>query len=267
MRSAVLFVLVSLLLTTLPGKSSADSGDWVLPGDMPDFSVILGNVYIELGHNPIRNIPVVVQLDRDLPPKLVEVSIKAAKIWNRAWRRYLNKLYPESPCESGKREDRKIADLFVWRQSSQKLNTEVDGINAIRLSDDGPWHSMARVRVKRKLEGELKFWWGIPYLHLRPVVVDTDMEIYFHQRRKVNYSDFLLPQKRELDSLSVVAHELGHFLDLGHYIGREESVMRQTCCMGKRLLPKSMEIKRILKINGEDSLWFCSEPVAKRGYY
>ena len=266
MRIAVLFVLVSLLLAIPPGKSSAVAGDWV-PGDMPDFSVVLGNVYIELGHNPVRNIPVIVQLDRDLPPKLVAVSIKAVNIWNRSWKRYLNKLYPESPCESGKGEERKIADLFVWRQSSQKLKTEVDGINAISLSDDGPWHSNARVRVKRKLEGEPKFWGGIPYLHMRPVVVDTDMEIYFHQKRKVNYSDFLLPQKREFDSLSIVAHELGHFLGLGHYIGGEKSVMRGRCCQGERILPTNIDIRRILKINGEDSLWFCSEQIGERGYY
>ena len=197
------------------------------------FRVESGDVVMQ----PVSGFPVVMHLAPDLPRAIRDVAIEAMKRWNRGWAAYLTARYEGDPFGIVSLQ------LFEWRSSEKSLAAADDGVNAIVLSEGAPARRMASTPIS---------WNSGPRVSASPgnrdtrrPITDADIEIYMHRRPRVNYGDGP-PGRMEIDALSVMAHELGHVLGLGHLDLEEDTVMTFPLREGVRVLPSSMDYDNLM---------------------
>ena len=193
---------------------------------------------------PVADFPVVMHLAPDLPRAISDIAIEAMKRWNRGWVAYLTARYGGDPFGIGKTGVGIVSlKLFEWRSSEKSVVAADDGVNAIVLSEGAPARRMASTRIS---------WHSGPRVSAssgngdtRRPITDADIEIYMHRRPRVNYGDGP-PGRREIDALSVMAHELGHVLGLGHLDPEEDAVMTFPLREGVRVLPSARDYDNLM---------------------
>ena len=193
---------------------------------------------------PVESFPVVMHLSSDLPPAIIDVAVEAMRRWNRGWARYLMARYEGDPFGTGKTDFGVVSlQLFGWRSSESELKAADDGVNAIVPSEGAPARRMAVTSISWTSGPPAA---SPPGSHdTRSPITDADIEVYMHKRPRVNYGE-RLPGKREMDALSVMAHELGHALGLGHRDREKDTVMTFPLMEGARVLPSATDYENLL---------------------
>ena len=233
----------AVLLFVLAGDPGADARPGASAGEgdrLCTFRVESGDAV----RQPVARFPVVMHLAPDLPRKISDVAIEAMKRWNRGWAAYLTARYGENPFGTGKTDVGVVSlRLFEWRFSEKSLEAADDGVNVIVPSEGAPARQMASTRIS---------WHSGPRVSAssgdrdtRRPITDADIEIYMHERPRVNYGDGP-PGRREIDALSVMAHELGHVLGLGHLDPEEDAVMTFPLREGVRVLPSARDYDNLM---------------------
>ena len=232
----------ALLLLVLAGDPRAE----VRPGTPSNEGGRLCTFRVDSGTavmQPVESFPVVMHLSSDLPPAIVDVAVEAMRQWNRGWARYLLARYEGDPFGTGKTDFAAVSlQLFEWRSSESRLEAADDGVNAIVLSEGAPARRMASTSISWRSGPPVS---PSPGNHDISPITDSDIEIYMHERRRVNYGE-ALPGRREMDALSVMAHELGHALGLGHRGREKDTVMTFPLMEGARVLPSATDYENLL---------------------
>ena len=70
-----------------------------------------------------------------------------------------------------------------------------------------------------------------------------------HKRPRVNFGK-RPPENGEIDALSVLAHELGHVLGLGHLSPEKDTVMTFPIEEGARILPSETDYDNLMCVYG-----------------
>ncbi|MDE0334078.1 MAG: matrixin family metalloprotease [Defluviicoccus sp.] len=204
------------------------------------FRVESGGVVMQ----PVARLPVVMHLAPDLPRAIRDIAIEAMKRWNRGWAAYLMAGYAGDPFGTGNTDVGAVSlRLFGWRSSEIRLAAADDGVNVIVLSDGAPARRMASTPISWNSRPRVSASPGDR--HIRSPITDADIEIYMHRRPRVNYGDGP-PGRREIDALSVMAHELGHVLGLGHLDAGEDTVMTFPLREGVRVLPSARDYDNLM---------------------
>ncbi len=204
------------------------------------FRVESGNAVTQ----PVESFPVVMHLSSDLPPAIIDVAVEAMQRWNRGWAAYLMAEYEGDPFGTGRPDFGVVSlQLFEWRSSQSRLEAADDGVNAIVLSEGAPARRMAVTTISWRSGPPTA---SPPGSHdTRSPITDADIEVYMHKRPRVNYGE-ALPGRREMDALSVMAHELGHVLGLGHLDREKDTVMTFPLMEGARVLPSATDYENLL---------------------
>ena len=234
LRPSLLCCFPAVLLSALAGNPRAGETDRLCT-----FRVESGGVVMQ----PVARFPVVMHLAPDLPRAISDIAIKAMKRWNRGWAAYLMAEHGGDPFGTGKTDAGVVSlRLFEWRSSEESLEAADDGVNVIVLSEGAPARRMASTPIS---------WSSGPRVSASPgrrdtrsPITDADIEIYMHERPRVNYGDGP-PGRREIDALSVMAHELGHMLGLGH-LDSEDTVMTFPLREGIRVLPSARDYDNLM---------------------
>ena len=193
---------------------------------------------------PIGRFPVVMQLAPDLPRAIVDAATEAMTRWNRGWASYLADKYEGDPFGTGKTDSGVVSlKLFGWRSSESKLKAADHGVNAIVLSEGAPAKRMASTSISWSTGPPVSSSPGD--YRTRSPITDADIEIYLHRRPRVHYGEGL-PGRREMDALSVMAHELGHVLGLGHLDLEKDTVMTFPIREGARILPSERDYDNLM---------------------
>ena len=242
-RPSLLCCFPAVLLFALAGNPRADVQKGIPVGEadrLCTFRVESGDVVMQ----PVARFPVVMHLAPDLPRAISDVAIEAMKRWNRGWAPYLMDKHWGDPFGIGKTDFGVLSlQLFEWRSSVKGLQAADDGVNAIVLSEGAPARQMASTPVSWSSDpGAIS---SPDNYDTRTPITDADIEIYFHRRQRVNYGE-RLPGKREIDALSVMAHELGHVLGLGHLDPEEDTVMTFPLREGVRVLPSARDYDNLM---------------------
>ena len=202
----------------------------------------------EVVMHPAERFPVVMHLAPDLPSAIVDVAVEAMRRWNRGWATYLVVKYKGDPFGIGRTDLGVVSlKLFAWRSSESKLDAAGDGVNAIVLSEGAPAKRMASTSISWKSEVRASSSPGNYDTH--SPITDADIEIYMHKRPRVNYGEGR-PGRREIDALSVMAHELGHVLGLGHLDLEKDTVMTFPVKDGTRVLPSEKDYDNLMCVYG-----------------
>lgn len=242
-RPSLLCCFPAVLLFVLAGNPGADARQGAPVGEVDrlcTFRVESGDVVMQ----PVARFPVVMHLAPDLPRAISDTAIEAMKRWNRGWAAYLMAEHGGDPFGTGKTDVRVVSlQLFEWRSSEKSLEPADDGVNVIVLSEGAPARRMASTPIS---------WNSGPRVSASPgnrdtrsPITDADIEIYMHERPRVNYGDGP-PGRREIDALSVMAHELGHVLGLGHLDPEEDTVMTFPLREGIRVLPSARDYDNLM---------------------
>ena len=233
LRPSLPYCFPAVLLFVLAGDPKADTG-------LCTFRVESGDVVMQ----PVARFPVVMHLAPDLPRAISDVAIEAMKRWNRGWAAYLMAEHRGDPFGTGKTGAGIVSlRLFEWRSSGKRLEAADDGVNVIVLSDGAPAQRMASTPISWTSGPRISSSSG-NYDTRRPIT-DADIEIYMHERPRVNYGEGP-PGRREIDALSVMAHELGHVLGLGHLGPEEDAVMTFPLREGIRVLPSARDYDNLM---------------------
>lgn len=242
-QPSLLCCFPAVLLFVLAGNPRADVQQGAPAGEadrLCTFRVESGDVVMQ----PAARFPVVMHLAPDLPRAISDVAVEAMKRWNRGWAAYLMARYAGDPFGTGKTDVGVVSlQLFGWRSSEKSLVAADDGVNAIVPSEGAPARQMASTSIS---------WNSGPRSSAPPgnrvtrrPITDADIEIYMHERPRVNYGDGP-PGGREIDALSVMAHELGHVLGLGHLDPEEDAVMTFPLREGVRVLPSARDYDNLM---------------------
>ena len=232
--------LAAVLLFVFAGNPGAEARKGAPPGEASapcTFRLESG----EMVRHPIGRFPLVMRLAPDLPDAIRDAAVEAMRRWNRGWAAYLANEDGGGPSGAGGTVS---PPLFDWRSSETELAAANDGVNAIVLGTGAPAKRMASTPVS---------WYSPPPASPPPgndydtsaPIVDADIEIYLHERPRVNYRDGP-PRKTEIDALSVLAHELGHVLGLGHATPEKDTVMTFPLREGARLLPTETDYDNLV---------------------
>ena len=240
-RPSLLCCFPAVLLFALAGDPRADVRHGTPLGEadrLCTFRVAAGEVVMQ----PVARFPVVMHLAPDLPRAIRDVAIEAMKRWNRGWAAYLTARYEGDPFGIVSLR------LFEWRSSGKSLAAADDGVNAIVLSEGAPARRMASTSILWNSGPRVSAFSGNH--DTRSPITDADIEIYMHKRPRVNYGDGP-PGRREIDALSVMAHELGHVLGLGHLDPEEDAVMTFPLREGVRVLPSTRDYDNLMCVYAE----------------
>lgn len=233
----------AVLLFVLADDPKADVRQGAPAGEVDrlcTFRVESGDVVMQ----PVARFPVVMHLAPDLPRAVGNIAIEAMKRWNEGWAAYLMARYEGDPFGIGKPDVGVVSlRLFGWRTSEKSLEAADDGVNAIVLSDGAPARRMASTPISWISKSPVSASSGNG--DTRSPITDADIEIYMHRRPRVNYGDGP-PDRREIDALSVMAHELGHVLGLGHLDLEEDTVMTFPLREGVRVLPSAKDYDNLM---------------------
>ncbi len=242
-RPSLLCCFPAVLLCALAGNPRADLQKGAPVGEadrLCTFRVESGDAVMQ----PVAGFPVVMHLAPDLPRAIRNVAVEAMKRWNRGWAIYLKAKYDGDPFGTGKTDVGVVSlQLFGWRSSEKSLEAADDGVNAIVLSEGAPARQMASTSISWNTGPRVSPSPGNRDTH-RPIT-DADIEIYMHRRPRVNYGRGP-PGRREIDALSVMAHELGHVLGLGHLDPEEDTVMTFPIREGVRVLPSARDYDNLM---------------------
>lgn len=242
-RPSLLCCLAAVLLFALAGNPRAEVRQGAPPSEVNrlcTFRVESGDVVMQ----PVARFPVVMHLAPDLPRAISDIAIEAMKRWNRGWAAYLTARYEGDPFGTGKTDVGVVSlQLFGWRSSEKSLEAADDGVNAIVLSEGAPARRMASTPISWNSRPRVSPSSGNRDTG-RPIT-DADIEIYMHRRPRVNYGEGP-PGRREIDALSVMAHELGHVLGLGHMDPEEDTVMTFPLREGVRVLPSARDYDNLM---------------------
>ncbi len=254
-----LAILACILILSVEEATSNDHRSRLYHGTpLEELSENCGFLVWE-GHTraqPIENFPVLIQLDRNLPPHIMELARIAIREWNNAWLTYLWDRFQADPWELGK-IDHGILDvyLFTWivPQNDLKSNKN-DRVNAVVLSNNPRRNrrafATAIVSSDDNFSSTQIFSPGVP-------ITDADIEIYLHRHSRINYYHSKLPKKNEIDALTVMMHELGHVLGLvhkpadgTHVLPSQKGLMNQSPTRGVRHLPGRSEFDDFMCVYG-----------------